>query len=81
MQKFFRRSELYCIIAGDTMERNMLINNVNVRPYLVGDTAYALRPYLMIAYHSGHLPPRNKGSNSVLIVERAYGSLDRIILR
>lgn len=61
--RIFRRSELYRrIIAGDIMEGKVLINNVNVWPYLVGDTAYPLRPYLMIAYHSGYLTPRNEGS-------------------
>ena len=57
-----------------------VINNVNVRPYLIGDTAYPLRLYLMTAYHSGRLTPPQQRFNKVLtklrvVVERAYGKL------
>ena len=60
------------------MEGTRVINNVNVRLYLIGDTTYPLCPYLMTVYHSGRLtPPRfNKVLTKLRVVmERAYGKL------
>ena len=79
--RIFRRSALYRnIIAGDIMAGARVVANVNIRPYLIGDTAYPLSPYLMTAYHSGRLTPAQERFNKILtklrvVVERAYGKL------
>ena len=52
------------------MDGTKVINNVNIQPHLIGDTAYPLSPYLMTAYHSGSLKPRatkvQQGANETM---------------
>ena len=75
------RSELHRrIIAGDIMGATRVINHVNVRPYLVGDTAYPLSPFIVTAFQGGGLTPAQERFNRVLtklrvVVERALGKL------
>ena len=64
--RVFRRSELYRrIIAGDIRGgggETRVINHVNVRPYLVGDTAYPLSPFLVTAFQGGRLTPAQEST-------------------
>ena len=79
--RVFQRSELHRrIIAGDIMGVTRVINHVNVRPYLVGDTAYPLSLFLLTAFQGGRLTPVQERFNRVLtklrvVVERALGKL------
>ena len=59
-----------------------VINHVNVRPYLVGDTPYPLSPFLVTAFQGGRLTPAQERFNRVLtklrvVVERALGKLKK----
>ena len=59
-----------------------VINHVNVRPYLVGDTAYPLSPFLVTAFQGGRLTTAQERFNRVLmklrvVVERALGKLKK----
>ena len=79
--RVFRRNELHRrIIAGDIMGGTRVINHVNVRPYLVGDTAYPLSPFLVTAFQGGRLTLAQERFNRMLtklcvVMERVLGKL------